>query len=211
MIKQIDPSELPLAVEVIRTSFATVAKDLGLTEQNCPKYVGFVTSTERLQTQYDWGWWQYGLYDCNDAQCISAGETLSTSDNPLCKSSQATLSTSDNPLCKTPQATLHENCTQPATRPPLLGYVSISKEADGAYEINNLAVLPEHRHKGYGEQLLDFCITKITESGGNRVNISITEENTVLKNWYLSYGFIHTGTKRFEHLLFTVGYMKLEV
>jgi len=32
VIKQLDPSALPFAVEVIRTSFATVAEDLGLTE-----------------------------------------------------------------------------------------------------------------------------------------------------------------------------------
>ena len=43
------------------------------------------------------------------------------------------------------------------------------------------------------------------------VNIGIVEENTVLKNWYAAYGFIHIGTKKFEHLPFTSGYMKMEV
>jgi len=33
MIKQLEPSDFSLAAEVIRASFATVAKDLGLTEQ----------------------------------------------------------------------------------------------------------------------------------------------------------------------------------
>ena len=159
MIQRLNPSDFSLAAEVIRASFATVAKDLGLTEQNCPKYVGFVTTTERLQTHHSWGWLMYGLYE----------------------------------------------------KERLVGYVSISKEADGVYEIHNLAVLPEHRHKSYGKQLLDFCMEKVSELGGIKVTISITEENTVLKNWYTAYGFVHTGTKKFEHLPFTSGYMELEV
>ena len=156
MIRQLDPSEFLLAAEIIRASNATVAKDLGLTEQNCPKFVGFVTTAERLQTHHSWGWWVYGLYE----------DEL------------------------------------------LVGYVSISKEADGAYEIHNLAVAPDYRHKGYGKQLLDFCITQVQGLGGEKVIISIIEENTVLKNWYAVYGFVHTGTKKFEHLPFTSGYME---
>ncbi|MCL2163674.1 MAG: GNAT family N-acetyltransferase [Oscillospiraceae bacterium] len=157
VIRQLDTSDLPLAVEVIRESFATVAKDLGLTEQNCPKFVGFITTTERLLTHQSWGWRIYGLYE-NER---------------------------------------------------LVGYVSISKEKE--YEIHNLAVLPEFRHKGYGKKLLDFCVERIVGSGGDKVIISITEENTVLRNWYVAYGFVHTGTKRFDHLPFTVGYMELAI
>ena len=159
MIRQLRPADLPLAAEVIRASFATVANDLRLTEQNCPKYVGFVTTTERLQTHHNWGWRIYGLYENEQ----------------------------------------------------LAGYASISNEADGAYEIHNLAVLPEFRHKGYGKRLLDFCKTKVVGLGGNKITVSIIEENAVLKNWYIAYGFVHTGTKKFEHLPFTSGYMVLDI
>ena len=159
MVKPLKPSDFRLAAEVIRASFATVAEDLGLTEQNCPKYVGFVTTPERLHTQHSRGWLIYGL--CENEHMV--------------------------------------------------GYVSISKEADGVYEIHNLAVLPEYRHKSCGKQLLDFCMAKISELGGIKVTISITEENSLLKNWYTAYGFVHTGTKKFEHLPFNVGYMELEV
>jgi ribosomal protein S18 acetylase RimI-like enzyme len=92
----------------------------------------------------------------------------------------------------------------------LVGYVSISKEADGAFEIHNLAVLPEYRHKGYGKQLLDFCKAKIKELGGSKINIGIIEENKVLKNWYAANGFAHIGTKRFDTMPVTVGYMVWE-
>ena len=168
MIRQLDHAEFPLAAEVIRASFLTVANDLGLTAENCPKYVSFITTAERLQTQLDWGWRIYGLFE--DEQ--------------------------------------------------LIGYISVSKVSangdtvavdDGAYEIHNLAVLPARRHKGYGRQLLDFCVAKIEESGGNKINISIVEENTVLKNWYTAYGFVHAGTKKYDHLPFTSGYMEMEI
>ena len=159
IIRLLEPSDFSRATEVIRASFATVAKDLGLTEQNCPQYVGFVTTVERLQTHHNWGWLVYGLYE-NER---------------------------------------------------IAGYVSISKDTERAYEIHNLAVLPDCRHKGYGKLLLDFSIKKITELGGDMVNIGIVEENTVLKNWYTAYGFVHVGTKKIEHLPFTSGYMELEV
>ena len=95
----------------------------------------------------------------------------------------------------------------------LVGYISISKikDTDDAYELHNLAVLPDYRHKGYGKQLLDFCVAKVKELGGAKINIGITEENTVLKNWYAAYGFIHTSTKKFDHMPITVGYMEIVI
>ena len=46
--------------------------------------------------------------------------------------------------------------------------------------------------------------------GSTKIQIGIVEENTVLKAWYQSQGFIHTGTKTFDHLPFTVGFMELK-
>ena len=40
------------------------------------------------------------------------------------------------------------------------------------------------------------------------IKIGIIEESTVLKNWYISNGFVHTGTKKFDHLPFTSGYLE---
>ena len=159
MIKPIDPSTFPIAAEVIRAGFASVADEMGLTERSCPNYVGFLITAGHLRTHHERGWLLYGLYD-------------------------------------------HER---------LVGYVSLSKEADRVYGLHNLAVLPEYRHKGYGKKLLDFCVARVRELGANKVRISIVDENTVLKNWYLGYGFIHTSTKKFKHLPFISGYMELEV
>ena len=74
--------------------------------------------------------------------------------------------------------------------------------------MNDVAILSEYRHFGYGKALLDFCKDKIKELGGSKITIGIVEENTVLKDWYAANEFIHTGTKQFEHLPFTVGYME---
>jgi ribosomal protein S18 acetylase RimI-like enzyme len=63
-------------------------------------------------------------------------------------------------------------------------------------------------HYGYGKKLLDFCKAKAKELGSRKIIIGIVEDNTVLKNWYTANGFTHTGTKKFDHLPFTVGFME---
>lgn len=35
----------------------------------------------------------------------------------------------------------------------------VTKEADGVYEIKNIAVLPAHQRKGYGKRLIDFVLS----------------------------------------------------
>ncbi len=157
MIRQLLYKDLTLAAEVIRLSFGTVAKEFGITEQNCPNHTSF-TTTEKLQIHFDKNWLMYGLFDDKH----------------------------------------------------LVGYVSLSKESDNFFELHNLAVLPEYRHNGYGKKLLDLCKEKVKEIKGNKITLSIIEENTVLKNWYIKNGFVHTGTKNFDHLPFTCGYMEWE-
>ena len=92
-----------------------------------------------------------------------------------------------------------------------VGYFSLSLN-DGIAELNNLSVLPEYRHLGIGKELVDYAVdyTKNT-LGINKIEIGIVEENTILKEWYKSLGFVHTGTRKFEHLPFTVGFMELEL
>jgi ribosomal protein S18 acetylase RimI-like enzyme len=91
----------------------------------------------------------------------------------------------------------------------IVGYVSLTKIDNLTYELNNLAILPEYRHNGYGTELIDFCKAKVKELGGNKIKIGIIEENSILKDWYTANGFIHTGTQKFEHLPFMVGRMEL--
>ena len=83
---------------------------------------------------------------------------------------------------------------------------------DYSVELNNLAVLPEYRHLGIGKELVDYAITYSKNIlGANKIKIGIVEENTILKEWYEKIGFVHTGTQKFEHLPFTVGFMEIEI
>lgn len=93
----------------------------------------------------------------------------------------------------------------------MIGFVSVSKEAAGVYVLHNLAVLPEHRRNGYGKELLNFVKKYACDNGGGIIKIDIIEENNALKQWYTKNGFRHTGTKRFEHLPFTVGFMECAI
>lgn len=83
-------------------------------------------------------------------------------------------------------------------------------EKEAVYELLNLAVLPEVRHKGYGKILLNSAKQEVINLDGNKIKIGIIEESHILKNWYLLNDFVHIGTKKFEHLPFTVGFMEWE-
>jgi len=61
-IRQLQQSDLPLAADVIRRSFATVARNFGITEQIWPSYVAFITD-ERVAAKYQEGYYPFGYYD----------------------------------------------------------------------------------------------------------------------------------------------------
>ncbi len=92
-----------------------------------------------------------------------------------------------------------------------VGYFSLAKCSDDEWELNNLAVLPEHRHLGIGKSMVDYAVSMVKSYGGNKISIGIIEENTKLKDWYLKLGFTHISTRKFEHLPFTVGFMELNI
>ena len=92
-----------------------------------------------------------------------------------------------------------------------VGYFSLAKCSDNEWELNNLAVLPEYRHLGIGKTMVDYAVSTVKNYGGNKISIGIIEENILLKNWYLKLGFTHISTRKFEHLPFTVGFMKMEI
>lgn len=89
-----------------------------------------------------------------------------------------------------------------------IGHMSLSKEEESLYEIHNLAILPEYRHNGFGKMQLDYAKETVLSLGATGIRIGIIEENTVLKNWYMENGFAHVGTKKFNHLPFTSGYLE---
>jgi ribosomal protein S18 acetylase RimI-like enzyme len=93
------------------------------------------------------------------------------------------------------------------------GFVAIEKASDepGVYFIEKVAVLPDFRHRGLGKQIMEFAQERILQSGGNIASIAIIDENTRLKNWYRSLNFQETSTKKFDHMPFTVCFMKKQL
>lgn len=53
MICAVSPKDLNECVEVIRSSFKTVADELGFTEENASRFTAFATTPERLTWQYE--------------------------------------------------------------------------------------------------------------------------------------------------------------
>jgi len=95
----------------------------------------------------------------------------------------------------------------------LIGCIAIeksTKETDTFY-IEKVSIIPEFRSRGYGIKLMDFAITKIKEFGGKVISIALIDSNIKLKKWYLSQGFIETGTKDFIHLPFRVCFMNKQI
>lgn len=153
-IQPVRTDELDRCAEVIRESFLTVARDFGLTTENCPTNGAFIRK-ERLEADLAKGNRMYGL--------VRGGD--------------------------------------------MIGFMQLETGREGAIILEKLAVLPDCRHLGCGKTLLDFAKETARSLGGVKLLAAIIEENTVLKQWYIGHGFIHTGTKKFEHLPFTVGFL----
>lgn len=92
-----------------------------------------------------------------------------------------------------------------------IGFVVAQNAGEGVFYLERLAVLPEHRHAGTGRKLMDTVFDYVRENGGRKVSIGIINENLRLKKWYIQYGFIETGLRKFDHLPFTVCFMEKAV
>lgn len=90
----------------------------------------------------------------------------------------------------------------------VVGYYSLLVQEGNGCELNNLCVLPSHRHQGIGAQLLNHAFQTARALQCPIMHIGIVEENRQLRAWYESFGFVHTGTKKFDAFPFTCGYME---
>ena len=63
MIRSVNKCELERCVELIQTSFLTVAREYGFTRENAPRFTAFATTAERLAWQYEEGRPMYGYFD----------------------------------------------------------------------------------------------------------------------------------------------------
>ena len=160
MIREVKREDIPTCVNLIRSSFMTVADEYGITKENAPRFTAFAVSEDRLYRHMD-----------QEHRLMFAAEE-------------------DGVIC---------------------GYYSLLIQENGECELNNLAVLPQYRHRGIGRQLLEHSYTAAKNMGCRTMNIGIVEENTVLRKWYEENGAIHIGTEKFDFFPFTCGYMRREL
>jgi ribosomal protein S18 acetylase RimI-like enzyme len=69
------------------------------------------------------------------------------------------------------------------------GYASLILEEDGVVSFDSLAVSPEHRGKGLGEELFRRVEQYCEESGAPQLNLEIKETNYALLKRYHRYGY----------------------
>jgi N-acetylglutamate synthase-like GNAT family acetyltransferase len=91
------------------------------------------------------------------------------------------------------------------------GCVAIEKADTDVCYLERLAVLPQHRRKGYGKTLVKHIFNQAKKNSAQKLEIGIISEDTKLKNWYKQFGFFQKGTKKFDHLPFIVAFMSAEI
>ena len=93
----------------------------------------------------------------------------------------------------------------------LVGYYNLAFASESECELGSLCVLPGKRHSGIGDALLEDAISRARALGFGKLNLSIVEENKVLRKWYEDHGFVHVGTKKFDFFPFTCGYLERSI
>ena len=91
------------------------------------------------------------------------------------------------------------------------GCIALEKAGANVCYLGRLAVLPEYRNRGFGKALVNHLFERAEKIGIRRVEIGIISKHRKLKNWYRKFGFVRKGTKKFDHLPFTVAFMYKEL
>jgi N-acetylglutamate synthase-like GNAT family acetyltransferase len=91
------------------------------------------------------------------------------------------------------------------------GCVALERAKPGVCYLMRLAVLPEHRGRGYGKMLVHHIFDRSRVFGARQVEIAMISKDTKLKKWYKKLGFIQKGTKKYDHLPFIVAFMYREL
>lgn len=86
-----------------------------------------------------------------------------------------------------------------------------SASRPGTWELRHLGVLPEARHRGYGELLVAEVARRAAAASASRLRIGIVAANRRLARWYERLGFVTVGLERYPGLPFTVEHLEAVV
>jgi ribosomal protein S18 acetylase RimI-like enzyme len=93
----------------------------------------------------------------------------------------------------------------------IIACAGYSYNKDQIYFIERLATLPEYRHLGIGEKLMNFVENKIKEKNGRIAEIHIVNNNEILKTWYIKLGYKEIKLEEPKTLPFKVGILNKEL
>ena len=91
------------------------------------------------------------------------------------------------------------------------GSVALEHVRPGLCNLERLAVLPEHRKRGFGRALVGHVFAEARKLGCTTVRIGVIADQAELKDWYRTFGFAETETRDFAHLPFRVTFMAVEL
>jgi N-acetylglutamate synthase-like GNAT family acetyltransferase len=91
------------------------------------------------------------------------------------------------------------------------GCVALEQANPDVCYLERLAVLPDHRRRGFGKALVEHVLSEAKRLGVNYVSIGIIAEHTELRDWYEKLGFIEGERKEFPDLPFGVTFMSYAV
>ena len=77
----------------------------------------------------------------------------------------------------------------------VIGYVGMWQSFDEG-NINNIAVLPDYRRKGYGKLLLEHLISYGKEQRLSFLTLEVRESNAGARALYQSVGFLEAGRRK---------------
>ena len=89
----------------------------------------------------------------------------------------------------------------------LVGYLGMTSWGE-VCGIDDLIVLPAHRHKGYGKAMLDFGKEKAVSLGANKIRLGMIDDDKRLLKWYEDNGFVTVEYKQYDGAPFLVGKME---
>ena len=93
----------------------------------------------------------------------------------------------------------------------IVGCIALERANTEVCYLERLAVLPNHRGRGFGKALVDHVLSEAKRLGVNYVSIGIIAEHTELKDWYKRLGFVEGESKGFPHLPFGVTFMAYHI
>jgi ribosomal protein S18 acetylase RimI-like enzyme len=91
------------------------------------------------------------------------------------------------------------------------GCVALGNRIPRVLYMKRLAVLPEHRRRGFGRMLVEWVIAEACRLGKARVEFGVFAHNTQLVRWYESLGFATRDICQTEEFPLPIAFMYAEV